>query len=777
MKTCLPILCLACALCALMSACDDRRYSKSVAIADCQDGAPLEICDGLDNDCDGEIDEDQGLEAACEGFAPGGCATLKRVCAPDGQTQCVPDVVLANGQTCQDACTQGGQCQDGQCVGAQALTCDDADGCTEDSCNPAVGCVHTTRIVPECCDIQTTQTGMANVFGRGRIEDITLSGDNVAYMAAANMGVHVVDVSNPSSPRQIGWVDTPGWAQRLAVQGDTLYVGERMAAEGQGDTAAIRRVDISDPSAPQLMDQQTGQARYLITDVEVQGDVAAILHYSGLQMVDISDPMGVTALSSLSIGDSNAMSWQGDRLYVLNADLPGRLHVYDTTDPTDLTLLATSNDVPAFSFDVLAHKDRLYVSKYDQISVYDISNDRLARIVNDGQPTGRSMFVEDNLLLVVGSRGFRIFDVTNPAPDLLATSPTPEDTTSVVARPGVAFVGIGHGPLLQSNIGTTGFDTLDGGLRVYDLSDPQDPQVIGASYTPGASRRVHVIDDVAYVADMGGGLRIFNVSNPTRLIEQGHIPIPNALAQEVIHHGNWLILCLQTSQGSRFELYDRTSPFAPIKLSELELPDIEMQIVVDDNGVIFATGRRDGYEHHLSVVDTSPDGRLTLAQDIFLDDFHTGDLVIQGPYLYVASNALMAFDITAPLDPQLVGQSEDIFSGITLAAGPPGIIYGTGTAIQNALVIWDVSDPSLPIEVGRAEFENPAEGLTAKDGFLYVASGASGLRIFDVSDPTTPTEVHQAPTLDHAWGLHLEDQTLFVADSYGLLQSVTLSCQ
>jgi hypothetical protein len=91
-----------------------------------------------------------GTNVICppDSFAPGGTA-----CGSATDTDCTdPDscdgngVCLANdspdGTSCDDAsvCTQGDQCQDGTCMGASPLDCDDGSFCTLDSCDPFAGC-------------------------------------------------------------------------------------------------------------------------------------------------------------------------------------------------------------------------------------------------------------------------------------------------------------------------------------------------------------------------------------------------------------------------------------------------------------------------------------------------------------------------------------------------------------------------------------------------------------------------------------------------------------
>ena len=93
--------------------------------------AQPELCNGKDDDCDGDTDE--GL---CEDGDP--CTQDK--CNTDGSCQ---HVKLA-GMACDDGsiCTQTDKCLSGKCVGGNELDCDDQDSCTSDACDPFTGCTH-----------------------------------------------------------------------------------------------------------------------------------------------------------------------------------------------------------------------------------------------------------------------------------------------------------------------------------------------------------------------------------------------------------------------------------------------------------------------------------------------------------------------------------------------------------------------------------------------------------------------------------------------------------
>ena len=46
------------------------------------------------------------------------------------------------------------------------------------------------------------------------------------------------------------------------------------------------------------------------------------------------------------------------------------------------------------------------------------------------------------------------------------------------------------------------------------------------------------------------------------------------------------------------------------------------------------------------------------------------------------------------------------------------------------LWVYDVSDPSSPIEVGHTDTPSEAHGVTVAGGYVYVAESSAGMEIF-----------------------------------------------
>ncbi len=111
-----------------------------------------ELCDGVDNDCDGSTDE-----KACDD----GNICTDDVCNP--VTGCE---YLNNDEPCTDGnpCTSGDVCGFGDCAGS-FLGCNDSNPCTNDSCSAEGGCQNVPNLLPcsdgnACTDVDTCAGGV-----------------------------------------------------------------------------------------------------------------------------------------------------------------------------------------------------------------------------------------------------------------------------------------------------------------------------------------------------------------------------------------------------------------------------------------------------------------------------------------------------------------------------------------------------------------------------------------------------------------------------------------
>lgn len=134
-----------------------------------------ETCDGDDNNCDGDTDENPGAlctdNNACNGdeLCSGGvCQSGTPVVCSDTGNVCTDNVCNTDTGLCapsnntascddNDACTITDVCSNGSCTSSGSLTCTDSNECTDDSCVPASGCVYTNNTA-SCDDNDTCTT-------------------------------------------------------------------------------------------------------------------------------------------------------------------------------------------------------------------------------------------------------------------------------------------------------------------------------------------------------------------------------------------------------------------------------------------------------------------------------------------------------------------------------------------------------------------------------------------------------------------------------------------
>ena len=120
--------------------CSGSRVCLEDGLTACGAEAPAaELCNGLDDDCDGTTDED-----TCDDDNP---------CTEDaclGEAGC--EHVALEGGECADGnpCTAADHCIAGVCIGDPVL-CDDQNPCTDDSCTETGGCDHLANVA-DCDD-------------------------------------------------------------------------------------------------------------------------------------------------------------------------------------------------------------------------------------------------------------------------------------------------------------------------------------------------------------------------------------------------------------------------------------------------------------------------------------------------------------------------------------------------------------------------------------------------------------------------------------------------
>ncbi len=293
--------------------------------------------------------------------------------------------------------------------------------------------------------------------------------------------------------------------------------------------------------------------------------------------------------------------------------------------------------------------------------------------------------VYDNIAYIVDSEGLWLMDVSDPThPIDVGFNPMLENK-QVIIEDGYAY----------------GIDAQ--GLWVFDLSNPVAPELIGFKDTPFVSLELSINKGFAYVRDDHGILRIFDLTDPTSIIEVGvYDPPGQILGREI--YGNVIFVLRGLA-------------------NENPLPSFSI------SGEYIYVADLDG---GLRIIDISDPTRPT---EIGSTSLQISDVEVVGDQAYifevvVGQNInLWVLGISTPTaldDPTHLGMTHLWWWNMT-SNGLCSFISG----IYRLLMESEESPPGAA-EINPKDFMAPLKGVDIVGDIIYVADGEEGLVILQM---------------------------------------------
>jgi hypothetical protein len=242
----------------------------------------------------------------------------------------------------------------------------------------------------------------------------------------------------------------------------------------------------------------------------------------GLQVLDISTPTRPKWIGAWNHrGAPNGVYVVGSRAYVANRPCGLEvLDVHDPRNPVSLANLRTGGDAMgvfvkgqfAYMADgvlVNAAEPYSYMPEGNKgLKVIDIEDPRHPRLVGgDNLPSpSQDMPATAKVARVVNLRRI-VYEIV------------PQTAAIPALRQRSGIAGAGNGFHIAGNFAYLA--SWSGGLRIYDVTDPNQPREICNFKTPYSTWDVRVTGKHAYVMDSGASIHVLDVSDPAKPQEVG----------------------------------------------------------------------------------------------------------------------------------------------------------------------------------------------------------------------------------------------------------------
>ena len=641
--------------------------------------------------------------------------------------------------------------------------------------------------------IDITEPGMPHVhsyngygsilrnLGQVRVMDVESHGS--LMLVTTPDAVQIRDYGEPGSPvmsnilpGRFGFGDVGPLTDAEIIHDDdtahALLAGQR----------GIISADLSNPSHP-VQSSMTGGFDG-ITDLDILGGHAAVMHGEQISILDVSDPGSPVLMYDTDIIsglDELATATPGDGMWILAVG--EAILALDITDPSRITpgYASVAQDLYApMLVETAIINDRLYalvgsdvddsVQIFDLTDPYDITPVSTGRIAGNQHAyglfygiSGMSVAEIDGMTYAVvvsaGSNAVSILDITDPRTPLLVSvirdtilfAPTYVDTYTL---DGSTYAAVSR--------------YYGGGIQLIDISDPHAPEPV--TFIPDdqygfdglfgpLGLDTYTLDGSSYAvvgSYFDNAVQIIDVTDPLWPVATASVFADDTHAIRSPHDvgtariGDGAFAVVTSVVDDTLSVFDVSDPSAPTLASRLtdgedgidglsSVKDLDI-LQTDDATYALTTSYFDG---SVNILDITDPYMPVLDSAIFFDVLggpRQVSAVAYGDGMYAvvvdyAEDSVHVIDITDTKNPIVASSIIAGFNSVVSLIGPQGVDSATisdrtytlsAVYSEDAVRITDITDPGFPVHVHTM--------LDGQDGF--VMDGPIGVDITTVSDRT-----------------------------------------
>lgn len=253
------------------------------------------------------------------------------------------------------------------------------------------------------------------------------NGATILAILGSSEGTHFIDVTDPTNPVQISFIDGPNspWRDIKTYQ-HYAY----MVTEGIGVGQGLQIVDLSNPLNPTLVNTYTtnfATAHNVYIDTDI-GQAWLIGTNNGARILDLSqDPENPVEIGNFAAPYVHDAFVRGNLAY-LSEIFAGTHEILDSTDPANLQSLSVIFTPTQFTHNSWTNDDATILATTDEtnpgghVGIYDISDKTNPVLLGEYQASTSTlvhnvMFDDDDDTRVAMSHyalGFKLIDVRQP---------------------------------------------------------------------------------------------------------------------------------------------------------------------------------------------------------------------------------------------------------------------------------------------------------------------------------------------------------------------------
>jgi len=575
-------------------------------------------------------------------------------------------------------------------------------------------------------------------------EDVCVDGD-YAYIAGGVNGLHIFDISNPSNPLWINWVDTPGQAKGVAVSGGYAYV-----ADGWGEL--------------QIIDMDPMDSAHIVKTVDTPGIAYAVAVSGGyayevgwaseLEIIDIDPPESAYVVKTVAIPTPGyGVAISGGYAYVANGSKG--LQIIDI-DPLDSAHVVKNVKTKGYAKDVVVSGAYAYVAGdgggevYGAFQIIYINPPESPLIIKTIEDFSVGLAVSDGYAYLADKNsGLRIFDVDPPdSTHTVKTVKTPGYAKAVAVSGGYAYVA-----------------DRDAGLQVVDITSPESAYIAKAVDTPGNLRDVAVSGGYVYAAESDlGSLQIISI-DPPGLAHVVKSVDASMYARNVTVSGGYAYLsCGQND----LDIFDIDPIDSAHLLKHLDTFGGAEGLAVSGAYAFLATNLEG-----LQIIDIDPPESAFIAFTLDTPGNAMG-ITVSGGYAYLADgeDGLQIIDIDPPL-PAYIAKSVYLSNARAVAVSGGYAYVGGEAYYEDGFHVVDI-DPLDSAHIVKTFGQLDIDDVVVSGGYAYVADDYEGFVIIDIDPLDSAYLFKTVKTPDGALGVAVSGGYAYVAGGVGGLRIIKL---